>query len=194
MSSSLYICDSYLESFAHISHQSCTFQSITTQKAQANCSTWSNPHSITGQELYSLHIAMWFLSWELWTYLISVMHIHSKHNTKRHKKLWQYLDQICIQTQISFSGRQGFKIRVTKGALNFSLFCSSTIRRLQTDQKQQHSILKLQKLGLQKTSEYSCSAAAQLDNSTDRPATTTLNLEASEIRVTKSSEFPCYAA
>jgi hypothetical protein len=55
--------------------------------------------------------------------------------------------------------------------------------------------MKLQKLGLQKTSEYSCSAAAQLDNSTDRPATTTpLNLEASEIRVTKSSEFPCYAA
>jgi hypothetical protein len=103
------------------------------------------------------------------------------------------LDQICIQTQISFSGTQGFKIRVTKGALNFSLFCSSTIRRLQTDQKQ-HSILKLQKLGLQKTSEYSCSAAAQLDNTTDRPATTTLNLEASEIRVTKSSEFPCYAA
>jgi hypothetical protein len=103
------------------------------------------------------------------------------------------LDQICIQTQISFSGTQGFKIRVTKGALNFPLFCS-TIRRLQTDQKQQHSILKLQKLGLQKSSEYSCSAATQLDKTTDRPATTTLNLEASEIRVTKSSEFSFYAA
>jgi hypothetical protein len=48
---------------------------------------WSNPHSITGRELYSLHIAMWFLSGELWTYLTSVMHIHSKHHTKRHKKL-----------------------------------------------------------------------------------------------------------
>jgi hypothetical protein len=35
------------------------------------------------------------------------------------------LDQICIQTQISFSGTQGFKIRVTKGALNFSLFYST---------------------------------------------------------------------
>jgi hypothetical protein len=54
--------------------------------------------------------------------------------------------------------------------------------------------LKLQKLGLQKSSEYSCSATAQLDKTTDRPATTTLNLEASEIRVTKSSEFFFYAA
>jgi hypothetical protein len=58
------------------------------------------------------------------------------------------LDQICIQTQISCSGTQGFKIRVTKGALNF--------RVLQHNQK-----------------------------TTDRPETTALNLETSEIRVTK---------